>query len=113
MPDPLHDLITNVANTQKSMMSTQSVMFDKIDQINTRLDALIKIEGEQVNQQNAIERMGRYIDKQDLRIESLENKMVDMRIASAKLVTRVSLIGGGGGATVASIMAFIFSKISV
>jgi response regulator RpfG family c-di-GMP phosphodiesterase len=82
----------------------QKTMRSDISQINQRLVEIVRIEERQLGQKEALTRLGKHVDGIDERISVNEEKVNDLRVVSAKLVAKVTLLAGGSGALVSGVL---------
>ncbi len=125
----LQQMMTTIIDGQKQIADSQKQQADDIRQqaadirdIRSSMKEIIKIEAQQANQKEALTRIGGDVDrlrhwveteteKLHKRVNDLDDIVTDLRILSARLVTKVSLIAGGSGAGVGSILLFAFEML--
>lgn len=105
-----------------AIIDGQSVLTVEVKQIQSDMSKLLVIEERQVNQKEALSRIGSHVDKVEAtakenytethtRINAIEQQVTDLRIMSARVVVKISMIAAGASAVVASLLAFFFNKM--
>lgn len=118
----LETMMSTIIDGQTSIISTQKQQADDIREIRASMNEIVKIEAQQANQKEALQRIGQHVDKVEetsqtereklhVRINEVETIVTDLRIVSARMVVKVSTIAAGASAIVASIFAFLLPKI--
>ena len=87
-----------------TIMSDQKTIFGELRQIKDAMSKMLVLEEKQLNLKEALSRIGKHVDAIETRLEATEEKVTDLRIVSARLITKVSLIAGGSGAGVSGIL---------
>ena len=94
-----------------TLMEEQATLRTDVKEINQRLTDIVKIEQEQLNQAVGMTRMGNHIDRLESEIRDQDKIITDLRIASAKLIVKVSLISGGSASGVFGAI-WVFLQVS-
>ena len=92
-----------------TIIDAQKLQAKDISDIKTSMAQMLVMEEKMVNQKEALSRMGSHVDTIDLRLCRQEKLLIELRIVSAKLVLKVSLIAAGASALVTTIGGFILS----
>lgn len=99
----MEQMLTTLISEQKRLADGQTAIFTNIDHIKGRLEDIIRIEERQVNDRQALNRMGKEIDSLNNIVKNLTETVTTLRISSARNLA----IGGGSGSAVTAAAGFI------
>lgn len=105
-----------------SIISTQDKLVSEVGDIRTTLAKIVLIEERQMNQKEALHRIGKHVDTVEVRLNdaeeklhqrlnTIEQKVIELRITSAVTVTKITLISAGSSALVTGTLLLIVQMI--
>lgn len=101
----LHQMLTTIIDGQQVITKKQDNQASDIMEIRKSMVEIVKLDAQLVGQKEALARVGRHMDKIEHRVNLVEGQVVDLRIVSARVVVKVSVIAAGASAIVASVFA--------
>ena len=118
----MEKMLTTIIDGQGVIVKKQDEQATDIKEIRSSMIEIVKLEAQQVSQKEALTRMGNHIDKLEqkteqeykenhARINSIDDQVTDLRIMSARMVVKVSMIAAGASAVVASAFAYAVSHL--
>lgn len=105
-----------MSTTVEQMFTTLTTHFEKLDhkieKIDDRLNAIIRIEERQASDRTALARMGKELDRMRESNDTLEKEVSDLRLKSAVAMVKMASIGGGSGSIVTALISFAIWYLS-
>lgn len=105
-------MLTTIIDGQATIQLKQDKQAEDITEIRKSMTEIVKLEAQQVSQKEALTRMGGHIDKIDERVNEVEQQVIELRIMTARVVVKISMIAAGASAIVASVIAFVVDRVT-
>lgn len=105
-------MLTTIIDGQATIVAKQDKQAEDITEIRKSMVEIVKLEAQQVSQKEALTRMGGHIDKIDERVNEVEQQVIELRIMTARVVVKISMIAAGASAIVASVIAFVVDRVT-
>ncbi len=102
--DTLNTNVTHLANGVDALTH-------KVTTLEAQMGTLIRLEERQINQKEALARVGKHIDRHDDDIAELYGKVNSLRVAASVSATKLSFIAAGAGIVGAAAITIVFEFI--
>jgi len=94
-----------------TIIETQQTMAKEISDIKMSMIEIVRIEEKQISQKEAINRIGKQVDKNDGRLDVLEVSYAEMKNTQGNLSGRVALLAGGIATVVTSVVIMVIKYV--
>lgn len=113
------EVIERMLNT---LMEGQKSLSSEVKQVREEMRKLIILEERQINQKEAMVRIGNHVDRLDAdlakhksyvseKCRRVEDQVTDLRIVSARVVTKITVISAVASAVIATLAAQFLPKV--